>query len=202
MINKWNQKYLKLAKTLAEDNTACYSRTIGSVLVSEDNSVVGLGYNGTAIGVSHPDTKEYLAHLWNIIEKEDKNYLSNNHNVSCESEFLAKFEGCKQCPRRILGIPSGQRLDLCPCSHSERNALFSAAVNGCHTKGSTLYCWCQTPCADCSIACIQCRVKKIVCCYFGHPLYNESSPGLLKMAGVELEVVNPETFETLDKFPW
>lgn len=45
--NKWQQKYLKLAKTLQEDNTACYSRSVAVVLVSEDNRIISLGYNGS-----------------------------------------------------------------------------------------------------------------------------------------------------------
>lgn len=201
MINKWNKKYLKLAKSLAEDNDSCYSRTIGSVLVSKDNLVIGLGYNGQAVGVPHPDSKQYLEHLWNIINDLDRKTLSNK-GVNSQKDLIDKYENCKQCPRRILDIPSGERLDLCGCSHSERNAIYSAAVNGQHTKGSVLYCYCQVPCHECAIGIIQARVKKVVCGYFGHPLYSASSPGLFKMAGIELEVVNPETFETLDKFPW
>lgn len=44
---KWQQKYLKLAKVLKEDNTACYSRSVAVVLVSEDNRIISLGYNGS-----------------------------------------------------------------------------------------------------------------------------------------------------------
>ena len=56
MIDKWNRKYLLLAKTLAEDNNTCYSRSIGSVLVSSDNLIQALGYNGPVVGVPHADS--------------------------------------------------------------------------------------------------------------------------------------------------
>lgn len=189
-MDKWTRKYLKLAKCISEDNDACYSRTIGSVLVSPDNLIISLGYNGSARKIPHADTKEYLQHLWSILEQDDFTKLKEL-GINSEVDLIKKYEGCKTCPRRILNIPSGQRLDLCPCSHSERNCIFNAARHGISTNNSTMYCHCQIPCSECSIAIIQSGVKKVVCCDFGHPLYSKSSPGLLRMAGVEVEIVNP-----------
>lgn len=200
-INKWNKKYLKLAKTLAEDNTSCYSRQIGSVLVSDQNFIISVGYNGAAIGVPHVDTKEYIEYLSGILLEEDW-FKLQKRGINTTEDLVKNLENCKTCPRKFLNIKSGDRLYLCPCSHSERNCIFSAAANGSSTVNSTIYCYCQCPCMDCCIAIIQAKIKKVVCCDFNHELYNLGSPGLLKMANINLEVIDPETFETKKPDKW
>lgn len=42
-----------------------------------------------------------------------------------------------QCVREVLGIPSGQRYELCRSVHAEMNAIISAARR--HMLGATLY---------------------------------------------------------------
>lgn len=192
---------MKLAKTLAEDNTTCYSRSVGAVLVSDSNYIISLGYNGPATNVPHADTKEYLEYLHGIIAEEDWDKIKEL-NIRDKDKFVSSLENCKICPRRLLKIPSGEKLHYCPCSHAERNCIFSASVNGSSTKNSTLYCYCQCPCHECAVAIIQAKIKKVVCCDFGNPLYSPSSPGLFKMASVLLEVVDPESFETKEPDKW
>lgn len=43
------------------------------------------------------------------------------------------------CLRRKLGIPSGQRYEICRSVHAEENALLSAARSGTSVLGGTLY---------------------------------------------------------------
>lgn len=191
-MDKWTRKYLKLAKTLADDNTACYSRKIGVVLVSPSNRIISLGYNGTVEGVPHPDTREYLTHLYeNLFTQEDKQRLEE---YKCKS-FVDKYEGCQTCPRRLLNIPSGQRLELCPCAHAERNALASANQSGVSTAGSIMYCYCGVPCHECTTVILQAGVSKIVCLKTDGD-YSPSSRGLISMSNTELiEVEEKEIWE-------
>ena len=43
------------------------------------------------------------------------------------------------CMRRQLGIPSGQRYEICRSVHAEQNALLNAARAGASVLGSTVY---------------------------------------------------------------
>lgn len=230
MIDKWIRKYMKLAKALADDNTACYSRKIGCVLISEDNEPIGFGYNGSATGIPHNDDRVYLAHLWaNLLTREQKDkliekyelkpvdydpvesiysfplygkqtfsYFYNKLNVAVDATgeaFLNKFTGCKSCPRKLLDIPSGECMELCACSHSERNSIFNAAKRGTSTKNSTMYCWCGCPCFECTVAIIQAKIKKVVCLETGTADYSKSSRYLYEMANIELvEVKEKDIF--------
>lgn len=44
------------------------------------------------------------------------------------------------CKRRELGIPSGEKLELCGCAHAEANGIANAAREGVSLKGAQLYC--------------------------------------------------------------
>jgi len=191
-MDKWTRKYLKLAKTLADDNTACHSRKIGVVLVSDRNRIISLGYNGTAEGVPHPDSKEYLGHLWtNLMTEDDKCHLKEKREIKDVGDFISTYAGSEMCPRRMLDIPSGERLDLCPCAHAERNALASANQSGVSTIGSTMYCYCGVPCHECAVQIIQAGLSKVVCLEADQD-YSKSSRGLFSFAGVDLERVHEE----------
>jgi deoxycytidylate deaminase len=163
MIDKFTKKYMKMAKTLAEDNDACYSRKIGVVIISENNTPISFGYNGSIRKAPHNDSKEYLEHLYNdLLLAKDLNLLAEKQ-IGCSEDFVNKYENCKICPRKILGCQSGERLDLCNCAHAERNALANANVNGTSTKDATMYCYCALPCHECSVQIIQAQIAKIVC---------------------------------------
>lgn len=74
--------------------------------------------------------------------------------------------------------------------HAERNAIFTAARNGSHIKGCTMYLkW--FPCVDCARAIIQSGIKRVVCTKpdfddvrWGHSF--KVSHELLVECGVEL----------------
>lgn len=205
-MDKWIVKYMKLAKTLADDNNACYSRHIGVVIISDDNTPIGFGYNGSIAGAPHTDTDVYLAHLWdNLLSENQRKYLRDKYQIADarKSQFYAhvnysmtssrqakcfadKFKDCKTCPRKLLDLPSGEGLELCNCSHAERNAIFNASKRGTSTKNATMYCWCGCPCHECSIAIIQSGIKKVVCLKTGNPDYSKSSRFNFQMTGVDL----------------
>jgi dCMP deaminase len=64
------------------------------------------------------------------------------------------------CLRDELGIPSGERQELCRAIHAEQNALIQAAVHGVAVEGATLYTTLQ-PCILCAKMLINAGVREI-----------------------------------------
>jgi dCMP deaminase len=65
------------------------------------------------------------------------------------------------CLRQQLGIPSGERLDICRASHAEMNAIAQAASSGTPLNGCSIYVT-DEPCAMCSKLLINAGCKRIV----------------------------------------
>jgi dCMP deaminase len=65
------------------------------------------------------------------------------------------------CLREKLGVPSGQRHELCRALHAEQNAFLQAARHGVSLDGATLYITTQ-PCSICAKMIINAGIKKIV----------------------------------------
>jgi dCMP deaminase len=65
------------------------------------------------------------------------------------------------CLREQLGIPSGERHELCRGLHAEQNAIIQAAYHGVGIRGATLYCT-NHPCIICSKMIINAGIQKIV----------------------------------------
>jgi deoxycytidylate deaminase len=212
-MDKWIRKYMKMAKTLADDNAACYSRKIGVILMSDDNEPIGFGYNGSITGAPHNDDPVYLAHLWkDLLSDEQKDYLKNKYaikpaagtdiwtwrdgdRVVCDAlgeGFVKQFGNCAKCPRKLLDLKPGESLELCNCSHAERNAIFNAAARGASTKGAKLFCWCACPCHECVTAIVQSGIKEVYCLKSDLPDYSPSSRFNLKTGGVKLVEVKAE----------
>lgn len=95
--------------------------------------------------------------------------------------------GCKHCleigcMRDKLGIPSGQRHELCRATHAEQNAIVQAAYSGTSVKDSTMYVTTQ-PCVLCAKLLINAGIAKIV---FKGDYPDELSMELLQEAGVRV----------------
>ncbi|MCS7151571.1 MAG: dCMP deaminase family protein, partial [Endomicrobia bacterium] len=74
--------------------------------------------------------------------------------------------GCKDCLelgclREELGIPSGQRHELCRAVHAEQNAIIQAGVHGIDITGSTMYCT-HSPCIICAKMIVNAKIKRFV----------------------------------------
>ncbi len=96
------------------------------------------------------------------------------------------------CLREKLGIPSGERLELCRGLHAEMNALLQAASHGIQVEGSTLYTT-NHPCITCAKMLINCGVKRIVA-LDDYP--DDLSKEMLKEAGVKVKIIKiGETLE-------
>lgn len=68
------------------------------------------------------------------------------------------------CLRQELGIPSGERHEICRGSHAEMNALAQAASSGTSVRGCTVYCT-HEPCSICSKLLINAGCARVVYMY-------------------------------------
>ena len=84
------------------------------------------------------------------------------------------------CLRDRLGVPSGERMELCRALHAEQNAIVQAALHGINTDGSTLYCTTR-PCVTCAKMLINSGVRRVV---FVGDYPDELASDMLKQAGV------------------
>ncbi|WP_352424820.1 deoxycytidylate deaminase [Aminomonas paucivorans] len=84
------------------------------------------------------------------------------------------------CLRERLGIPSGERHEMCRGSHGEINALSQAAAMGVSTAGGILYCT-HEPCSFCTKALINGGIREMV---FLNPYPDELARALRREAGV------------------
>ena len=110
---------------------------------------------------------------------KDKRILATGYNGAPTSCRHCLDIGCL---RDELGIPSGERHELCRAVHAEQNAIAQAAQYGISVAGSTLYVTDQ-PCVMCAKIIINAGIKRII--YSGdYP--DELSLELLNEAGIEL----------------
>ena len=87
----------------------------------------------------------------------DKRVLATGYNGAPRGVAHCLDIGCL---REQLGIPSGERQELCRAIHAEQNAIIQAAVHGVPIDGATLYCTHQ-PCILCAKMLINCGVREI-----------------------------------------
>lgn len=88
------------------------------------------------------------------------------------------------CLREELGVPSGERHELCRALHAEQNAFLQAARHGTSLKDSTLYITTQ-PCSICAKMIINVGIKKII---IEGTYPDEFALKFLEEAGVEVVV--------------
>lgn len=110
---------------------------------------------------------------------KDKRILTTGYNGSPVGTRHCLDIGCE---RERLGIPSGQRHEMCRATHAEQNAIAQAAYSGTSVKGGILYVTTQ-PCVLCAKLAINAGIEKIV---FRGDYPDELSMELLKEAGVRV----------------
>lgn len=88
------------------------------------------------------------------------------------------------CLREELGIPSGERHELCRATHAEQNAIVQAALFGVSIKDSILYSTTQ-PCILCTKLIINAGIKKIV---IKNSYPDKMSKEMLIEAGVRIQI--------------
>jgi len=85
------------------------------------------------------------------------------------------------CLRDRMGVPSGERHELCRGLHAEQNAIIQAALHGVSTKGATIYCT-NHPCIICSKMIINSGIATFV---YREDYHDELAEEMLKEAGIE-----------------
>ena len=93
------------------------------------------------------------------------------------------------CLRDQLGIPSGERHELCRGLHAEQNAILQAAYHGVSIEGSDLYCT-NLPCIICSKMIINAGIKRV---YYLDGYADALSREMLASANVDLVSLQPES---------
>lgn len=193
----WDDYFMSFAR-LAAANTKCGSRAIGAAIV-KDRRVVATGYNGPAAGM---DT---CANRWrednpkgNPVRDVAAIYTLGTQVVS-EQEYTPWPEG-NFCPRRVLGYPSGQGLDICVAAHAERNALLQAARLGISTKDASLYAYCGVPCKDCSIEIVNSGIREVVCLKKDYE-YDKLGRLILTTGGVQIREIEDHTDSVFKRMP-
>ena len=109
----------------------------------------------------------------------DKRILATGYNGAPAGLPHCDEVGCR---RQQLGIPSGQRPELCRALHAEQNAIVQAALHGVSVRDAVLYCTNQ-PCVICAKMLINAGVKRIV---YEVEYPDELALEMFGQAGVEL----------------
>jgi len=117
-------------------------------------------------------------HVGAVLVK-DKRILASGYNGA-----PAGLKHCLEigCLRERLGVPSGERHELCRGLHAEQNAVIQAAVHGIAIKDSVCYVTHQ-PCLLCAKIMINAGVRKVV---FQGDYPDPLAQEIFKEAGVEL----------------
>lgn len=193
---------MRIARQIGLDNKSCWSRHIGTVITDSDGLVVSTGYNGAARGLPHCDSARYIRdYLWpklNFHEKAtlasvvyDSDYIIDWDSEEQDGEGVAiRLDGCRECPRRLLGYKSGERNDLCYCAHSEQNSIISAKQS---LKGCYLFNWSPLSCVPCTINIIQAGIKEV---HFLDEIYDKSSLVLYDFSNIPVFLHDESEFTT------
>ena len=111
---------------------------------------------------------------------KDKNILATGYNGAPSGVPHCAEVGCL---REQLGIPSGERHEICRGLHAEQNGIIQAARHGINLSGSTVYTT-DSPCVICAKMLINVRVERIVC---GQGYLDSLAVEMLAQAGLEVE---------------
>ena len=112
---------------------------------------------------------------------QDKHIVATGYNGAPRGlAHCGQREG--GCLREEMGIPSGERHEMCRALHAEQNAIIQAATLGQSIEGATIYITHQ-PCVICAKMIINAGIERIVV-KEGYP--DELSVQILKEAGLKI----------------
>ena len=111
---------------------------------------------------------------------KDRHIIATGYNGAPRG--LKHCEELGGCLRQKLGVPSGQRHELCRALHAEQNAIIQAATLGQSIEDGTIYVTHQ-PCVICAKMIINAGIKRIVVreCY-----PDEMATEILNEAGIRV----------------
>lgn len=109
----------------------------------------------------------------------DKRILATGYNGAPKGLAHCLEIGCL---REKLGVPSGQKHELCRGLHAEQNAIIQAALFGVSIENSQIYTVNQ-PCVVCAKMIINAGIKRII---YGEAYPDELAEQMINEAGIEL----------------
>ena len=109
---------------------------------------------------------------------KDKKIVSTGYNGAPKG-----LKHCLEigCLREQMGVPSGERHELCRGAHAEQNAIIQAAGSGTSMEGTTMYCT-DSPCSTCTKMIINAGIRRLV---LGKKYPDELGEELIREAGIE-----------------
>ncbi|AGA70834.1 deoxycytidylate deaminase [Desulfitobacterium dichloroeliminans LMG P-21439] len=119
---------------------------------------------------------------------KDKQILSTGYNGSPSGLSHCAEKGCL---RQQLGIPSGERAEICRAVHAEQNALVQAAKHGVVINGADIYTTVQ-PCVLCTKLLINAGIKRV---FYLYPYPDSLALELATEADLELVQLNLQEAE-------
>ena len=141
-----------------------------------------------------PSWDEYFMDITHLVSKrstclrrqvgsvlvKDKKILATGYNGA-----PSRIEHCLDsgCLRQQMGIPSGERHELCRGLHAEQNGIIQAAYHGVGIQGATLYCT-NHPCIICSKMIINAGIERIV---YEDGYADGLSAKMLRESGIKIE---------------
>lgn len=145
--------------------------------------------------LSRPGSDEYFLKIASVVAERstcrrhhvgavavrDKHILATGYNGAPSG-----FEDCLElgCLRDELGIPSGERQEICRGIHAEQNVIIQAALHGVSLEGSTIYAT-HTPCILCAKMLVNAKIERFVS--FGK-YSDDSFIDLFEEAGIEVDI--------------
>lgn len=144
------------------------------------------------MGINRPDWDSYFLLIAKVVASRstclrrkvgavlvrNRRILSTGYNGAPRGVSHCEETGCL---RERLGIPSGERHEICRGSHAEINAISQAAADGVMTQDSWLYCT-HEPCVYCTKALINAGCTRVV---FLNPYPDELARRIMAEANVE-----------------
>ena len=145
--------------------------------------------------MTRPDSDEYFLKIASVVAERstcrrhhvgavavgNKHILATGYNGAPSG-----LKDCLElgCLRDELGIPSGERQEICRGIHAEQNVIIQASLHGVSLEGSTIYAT-YTPCVLCAKMLVNAKIKRYVS--FGR--YNDDAfISLFKEASIELDI--------------
>lgn len=117
---------------------------------------------------------------------KDKHIIATGYNGAPRGlRHCGELGGCL---RQKLGVPSGQRHELCRALHAEQNAIIQAATLGQSIENASIYITHQ-PCVICAKMIINAGINRIVV-KEGYP--DELSKEILEEAGLKIIMLENE----------
>ena len=114
---------------------------------------------------------------------QDRHVIATGYNGAPRGiDHCAERGGCM---REEMGIPSGERHELCRALHAEQNAIIQAASFGQSVEGATIYIT-HSPCVICAKMIINVGIKKI---YVGEYYPDEFATEILGEAGLKIVTI-------------